>query len=193
MAAVSGAPVYAPRKTCRILEREGVARGSLFNNEEITTIEWDETRVQVLPSRHIRFDAPLILETLKEVLRGGIFFDLAPLLKNYPAGSTSNFLIDHEGYRILFSGSGGGDWNDPAGVEPDCFLLPFAGRSDVTEYYLRALRILRPRTVVLHHFDEFFPHFYVEAAVEAFAERLSRELPEIRLVIPTAEEPFTLS
>ncbi len=192
LARVSGARVCAPRKTCRILEKQGLDPAALSPNEETPSLEWNGVDIRIVPSRHIKIDTPLILRTLIRALRDGIFFQMLPLLKNYPLGSNSDFLFDFSGYRLLFSGSGGGDWSALARLEPHCYLLPFAGRSDVTDHYIRALRILRPETVVLQHFDDFFPSFSPETPVEEFRARLERELPAIRLIVPEAEEEFSL-
>ena len=192
LAGISGARVCAPRKTCRILEKQGLEPVALSPNEETPSLEWHGVDIRIVPSRHMRFDAPIILKTLARTLRGGVFFKMIPLLKDYPLGSNSDFLLDFSGYRLLFSGSGGGDWNALARLEPHCYLLPFAGRSDVTDHYIRALRILRPETVVLHHFDDFYPSFCVEYPVEEFRARLERELPATRLIVPEAEEEFSL-
>jgi len=192
LARTSGAQVYAPRQTCRILERRGVDPADLFPNEETSAFECNGVKIRIIPSRHINFDGRLVLKTVAKTLRGGIFFEMLRLSKDYPLGSNSDFLFDFAGYRVLFSGSGGGDWESLARLEPHCYLLPFAGRSDVTEYYIRALHILRPETVVLHHFDNCVPSFSVEYPVEEFRTRLERELPATRLIVPEAEEEFSL-
>lgn len=192
LARLSGAHVYAPAKTCRILEARGVARSVLFANEETSSFDRPGVKVRVIPSRHIKFDAALVVKTLLKVLRGGVFFKLWPLLRGYPLGSNSEFLLDFSGYRVLFSGSGGGDWGALAGLAPDCLLFPFAGRTDVAEICMDAIRALRPKTVVLHHFDEFFPSFCVDYQVDAFRERLAQALPEVSLIIPEAGEAFNL-
>ena len=192
LARLSGAHVYAPAKTCRILEARGVARSALFANEEVCYFNQPGVKGRVIPSRHIKFDAALVVKTLAKIFRGGVFFKLWPLLRNYPLGSNSEFLLDFSGYRILFSGSGGGDWGALAGLAPDCLLFPFAGRTDVAEICMDAIHALSPKTVVLHHFDEFYPSFCVDYGVAAFGARLAREHPEIRLIIPEAGETFSL-
>lgn len=189
---VSGARVHAPLKTCDLLRSQGVDSGVLFPNERQSSFSWAGATIRVVPSRHITFDAPLILKTLGKALRGGVLLKVLRLGKAYPLGSNSEFLMDFAGYRVLFSGSGGGDWKALAQLKPHCFMLPFAGRSDLTDIYMRALHLIRPETVVLHHFDKFFPSFCVDYPVEEFSERLEKELPQVRLIIPEAETDFTL-
>lgn len=192
LALVSGAAVHAPRKTCAILRRRGVDPARLVPNERLISAGWDGVTVRTIPSRHIVFDAALIRKTAGRVLRGGVLFRLLRLVREWPLGSNSEFLLDLEGYRILFSGSGGGDWRALADLKPHCCLLPFAGRTDPGDLYLGALRLLRPETVVLHHFDNFFPSFCVAYPVEAFRHNLARKLPDIRLIVPEPETDLLL-
>lgn len=188
----SGARVHAPLKTCRILQRQGVNASALLPNERMPAFAWNGARIRVLPSRHMVFDLPIILGTAGRVLRGGLAPTLFRLAAAYPLGSNAEFLLDFAGYRVLFSGSGGGRWSWIARLAPDCLLLPFAGRSDLVRYYLEALRVVRPRTVVLTHFDDFYPPFSMDYPVDDFREALSREMPGVRLIVPGIEEAFTL-
>ena len=188
VARITGAPVLAPRATLPRLRREGVGETQLRACEDHATIDWHGAPIRILPSRHIRFDVRLVVRTVLQVLRGGVAPKLLRLASRYPMGSNSDFLLELGHERILFSGSGGGDWNALAQLEPTTFLLPFAGRSDVVTYYLHALRRLRPRTVVLHHFDHFFPSFSIDYPVDELRSRMACELPDIRLVVPEPEQ-----
>jgi len=192
LARVSGAAVHAPLRTCAILRGQGLDPARLVPNERLSSIAWNGGTVRTIPSRHIAFDAPLIRETLVRVLRGGVLSRLLGFVRDWPLGSNSEFLLNLGGYRILFSGSGGGQWQALSALRPHCCLLPFAGRSDPGDFTLKALRLLRPETVVLHHFDDFFPSFCVEYPVEEFRRRAARELPGIRLIVPEPETDILL-
>jgi L-ascorbate metabolism protein UlaG (beta-lactamase superfamily) len=192
VARLSGAQVLAPRATLGRLRREGVGETQLRACEDHTSIDWHGAPIRILPSRHIRFDPRLVVRTILRAVRGGAAPKLLRLARAYPMGSNSDFLLELGRERMLFSGSGGGDWHALARLAPTTFLLPFAGRSDVVSYYLRALRRLRPRTVVLHHFDDFFPSFSLDYPVDELRARMARELPAIRLVVPKAEQWFEL-
>lgn len=188
VATETGADVVAPGATVRWLGRAGVPAHKLRATELHRELEWAGARVHVLPSRHIRFDPLLVGRTLLRAARGGAVLRLLDLIRRYPMGSNSDYLLELGEERVLFSGSGGGDWDRLAALEPTVFLLPFAGRSDTVAYYLRALHRLRPRVVVVHHFDDFFPAFSERYPVEALGERLAAELPQVRLVVPRAGE-----
>jgi len=186
------ARIHAPMKTCRILVRQGVDPSRLEPHERLSCFSWRGVQVRAVPSRHIVFDPLLIWRTLRLLARGNSWPRLLRLVRQYPVGSNWEILLDVQGYRVLFSGSGGGNWDHLARLRPHCCMLPFAGRSDLVDYYLRALRQVRPDAVVLHHFDRFFPFLVVDYPLEAFRERLSREMPQIRLIVPEPKEAFLL-
>lgn len=188
----SGARVCAPRRVCRALSRAGIAQDRLVENELVRTVAWHGATVEIVPSRHIVFDPRLVLRTCRLILRGGVFWSLLVRVARHPEGSSSEFLLRLGDHRILFSGSGGGDWCRLAALKPTCFLLPFSGRSDVVEYYMRALSVVRPQQVVLHHFDKFFPSFVVDYPVEEFRQRAGRDLPDMKVTVPEPGAWFTL-
>ena len=192
LACLPAVRIHAPLKTCRILTRQGVRPSVRRPNERLSSFTWNGAQIRAVPTRHIVFDPLLVLRTLGLIARGNTWPRLFRLIRNFPAGSNWEFLLNLRGYRILFSGSGGGDWDQLARLKPHCCMFPFAGRSDLIDYYLPALRRIRPETVVLHHFDSFFPYLCVDYPVEEFRERLSREMPEIRLIVPAPKETFRL-
>jgi len=193
VALTAGARVVAPRACLKNLRRAGVPDERLAASENTATAPWGDVVVRVVPSRHIRFDARMVGRTVARVVRGGALLRLLRLVRRYPIGSNSDFLLELGAERILHSGSGGGDWDALARLEPTTFLLPFAGRTDVIDYYLAALRVLRPRAVVLHHFDDFFPAFSEPYPVAAFVDRMRAELPQIRVTVPEPGVWFELA
>jgi L-ascorbate metabolism protein UlaG (beta-lactamase superfamily) len=186
------ARIHAPLRTCRNLMRQGIPSSRIEPHERLASFSWHGVQIRAVPSRHIVFDPLLVWRTLRLLARGNTWPRLFRLALQYPVGSNWEILLTLQGYRVLFSGSGGGDWARLARLRPHCCLLPFAGRSDLVDYYLRALRRVRPETVVLHHFDPFFPFLCVDYPVEAFRERLSRQMPEIRLIVPEPKKAFLL-
>ncbi len=190
IAARSRAVIHAPAATCGVLARDGVARERLIAHRSALRFTQGRMRVTVVPSRHLVFDLPMILHTLWRVLRGGIFFELFERIKAYPEGESFELILDIDSYRLLYTGSGGGDWHRLAQYRPDCLLLPFAGRYDLADVYLRAVGIVRPRTVVLHHFDDFYPPFGIVVPQTQFRKGMAARYPTIELIVPEPMEWF---
>ncbi len=192
LAKKSGARIFAPEKTCRRLAEDGVREASMFPNERHDRLDWNGVRIDIVPSQHIRFGIALFAKSLARIVIGGHVRSMLRLTKNYPKGSDSELLMDFRGYRLLFSGSGGGDWATLGGLEPDCFMLPFSDRSDLPDYYMHAVRELRPKTLVLHHFDDFFPPLHQEYPIEEFKNLVQLEFPHVRVITPALDVPFAL-
>jgi L-ascorbate metabolism protein UlaG (beta-lactamase superfamily) len=140
----------------------------------------------------MRFDTAIALKNLVGTVKGGVLLKLLRLWRKYPMGSISEFLLDFGGYRLLFSGSGGADWNKLTAFQPTCMMIPFADRSDLPEFYMRAVRILRPETVVLHHFDNLFPGLFHDYPIQEFGDRMHCESPQTRLIVPSPGKVFVL-
>lgn len=187
VARASGARVVAPRGACAALVRDGVPQDRLLAAEDHPELAFGGGRLRLVPTRHIRFDARMVARTTARVLRAGLARTLLGLAWRHPIGGNFEVLLELGRERVLFSGSGGGDFDALARLRPTTFLLPFAGRSDVVDYYLARLRKLRPRTVVLHHFDDFYPGFAERYPIEALQARMAAELPEVRVVVPEPE------
>jgi L-ascorbate metabolism protein UlaG (beta-lactamase superfamily) len=192
LARLSGARVFAPAKTCSRLSRGGLADTRLFANERHARVEWNGVHIEVVPSRHIRCNPALVVRSLVRIVRGRLATVMFRLWRDYPKGSDSEFLLDFAGYRVLHSGSGGGDWARLSRLHPNCLLLPYSDRLDLPDYYMEAVRTLVPDTIVLDHFEDFFPPLHVSYPIEEFGIRVKREFPHIRLISPTLGVPFCL-
>lgn len=193
LAGISRAEIYAPAKICELLLKRGIDKKRLFANEEHQKVQLEGGYVEVFPSKHMYFDFKIILNSVSTILKAKIFFKLLKLLREYPMGSNSDFLFDLGGYKIFFSGSGGGDYRNYAELKPDLYLLPFAGRSDLTDFYLKKIEILKPGKIFLHHFDNFFPGFCVPYPVEEFKENLTKRFPHITLIIPEINKEYSFN
>ena len=192
LARQTGAAVFAPRSTCDRLRSEGIAGDRLHPNERQERLAWNGITIRVVPSRHMQFDLRTAAANVVRTARGGVLLKLLRMWGAYPMGSTSEFLLDFAGYSVLFSGSGGGDWAALAALRPDCALLPYADRSDLPDYYVKALKVLSPGAVVLHHFDRVFPHLCHRDPIPEFRDRLASACPGIRLIVPEPGTPFSL-
>lgn len=192
LAKKTGAMVCAPEIICSHLRELGIKSDRLYPCERHTRLEWNGTSIRVIPSRHMRFDLKITAINLFRILKGGFPFKLLRLWRDYPMGSTSEFLMDFGDYRVLFSGSGGSNWKKIATLQPNCIMVPFADRSDLPKFYMGAVATLRPETLVLHHFDMLFPYLFNEYPIQQFRERLLSEFPQVRLIVPKPGISFTV-
>ncbi|MHA1298000.1 MAG: MBL fold metallo-hydrolase [Candidatus Helarchaeota archaeon] len=132
--------------------------------KEGQTLNFDpDFKVTVIKSKHIRFNTMLILKKLfsrkfwkTKELTG---YSLSSLLK-YKKGKVFGYLFEFSnGKKLFHMGSGGYYKNEleklPKGI--DIFLAPVAGREDCDKVLAKCANIFKPKMIIPHHYDDFFP------------------------------------
>ena len=130
-----------------------IAPGDVFDAAGMT--------VRVYQSRHVRFDGPLVRRTLLSPRMLRYARNLPRALYGFLAfpekGETVGFLIECDGRRLFVMGSlnldDGTDY--PTGM--DLLALPYQGASDLLTPAARVIARLRPKAVLLDHWDDAFP------------------------------------
>lgn len=132
--------------------------------------------VTAYQSRHCRFDLPVIAKTL---FRPALFSHpayLARLLKlfaKYPENKEILFyevLCADKRIQIMGSLNLSADVEYPTGA--DMLILPFQGRSDLEKLGLSIVRRLKPKEVLLDHYDDSFPPVSDEIDTKKFEKIL---------------------
>ena len=166
----------APRKT---LIRRGVSPERLVPAAAGRVDNIAPFTVTAYQSRHCRYTVPTILETL---FRRGFFrhpVHLIRLLREMICCQEKGEILMYEvscgGKRIQVLGSLGLDGNIEYPTDADVLILPFQGRSDLEPYALGIVRRLKPRSVLLDHYDNAFPPISDEIPTENFIKTLCEQ------------------
>lgn len=142
---------------------------------------------------HIKFDLRLVLSTLAKInlrLPG-----LMPLSREYPHGQVLSWKFEAAGRSIRHFGSAGMSREELdvlAEEKTDVLLLPLQGHTRICEIGLEHVRILKPKTVIVHHQDDFFPPISREVDIKPFLTGMAREFPKTEVIVPRINEPFQL-
>jgi len=176
------APVYASPPVCRTLAQRGTKALHLKPLSPPESVQVGDWQVQAVAAQHVRFDPLLVLKTLPRVLsRLG---SLGPLLTDWPQGQVLGFQITTPDLSLVHFGSAGwveGPVND---LRPDVALIPLQGRSDIARVAAGLAALLRPRLLLPHHWDDFYPPISQLIPVETFAEALSQSMSGTRVHLP---------
>lgn len=147
-------------------------------------------------SKHVHFDTGLVKTTLARTLRSPFRkYARFQLLTQYPCGETLAYFIDLSGFRILFLGSAGPtdamlrEWSRFA---IDCLLVPLQGNSRICAIGANIVEKLRPRVVIPHHHDDFYPPISQTVNIEPFRERLAQSCPDTAILELEVDRPFRL-
>lgn len=190
VARLSEAPIWAPAVVCRRLESLGIARERLNENERTSWARVGSISLTVVPSRHITFDAPIVAETLLAAISGKTFRELLALGMLWPMGSNSDFLLRAGGFTAYLAGSLGQSPEALRSQHCQVALLPYNGRTDIPRVTLQAVEALRPRVLVLHHWDDFYPHLAPPQDPAKVVPLLEERFPELKVHIARMGEPF---
>ncbi len=120
-------------------------------------------KVKVIKSKHIRFNSKLIL---KKLFSGSLSktkkltgMSTLELLK-YKKGRVFGYLFEFSNGKKMFSMGSGGYYKDELEKLPkdiDIFLAPVAGREDCDKVLAKCANIFKPKMIIPHHYDDFFP------------------------------------
>ena len=170
-----------------------------LNKEQLVKINYHDNfnvgkiKVTVLRGKHIKFDTKLVLDTLfnKNVIKYSK--NLPIIIKNHLKCHENNeticYLVNVENKSILFMGSMAlhDDENYPTYV--DYLVLAYQGRSDLDKKIVPILNKIKPKRVIIAHFDNSFPPVSKDVNISNLRKIINKD---IKLIIPKYEEEIKL-
>ncbi|HKL01496.1 MAG TPA: MBL fold metallo-hydrolase [Desulfotignum sp.] len=184
--------VFCSATAAKTLEKMGVPSTRIFRvTWDSTIVRFDQVAARACFGRHIRFDLSLVAATLARMqLR---FFHILPLFTRYPCGRVLSWQFSLEGRTIQHLGSAG---IPPGGLErlkpADVLMLPLEGHSDICRIAADLVMRLAPRSVIVHHHDNFYPPVSRTVDIAPFVEQVNRQRPDTRIIVPRINTPFFL-
>ena len=170
----------SPRET---LLAKGIGREHLREVKTGDVITIGAYEISVLKGKHIEFDKRILFKTLFRPRILLLWKDLWHMRKENrecnEAGETVVYHIRVSDKQILLLGSLNLDASTQYPRHVDLLVLPFQGRSDITDYALPFIDRLMPKKILLDHFDDAFPP--VSSAVETgpFLSLMKERHPDI--------------
>ncbi len=144
-------------------------------------LQFPGVSVCIYQGKHIRFDAKLILQKVFRLHTWKQFPRLMQLLKltlQYKENKEIVFFeIQAEGKRIQIMGSANLADNVEYPTNADVLILPHQGRSDLDSHNEIIVNKLKPKRVLLDHYDDAFPPVSDPVPVEAFCKKMSINVP----------------
>ena len=167
------------------LKNLGVTEDSLVKIAPGDTFPIDDMRVTACQSRHVKFDRIILRRTLlsPRMLRHARNLPRAIRgFREYPEnGETLGFLIEAEGARVFAMGSLNLAPNVEYPTDMDLLVLPYQGTSDLLTPAIRIIDRLKPKAVLLDHWDDAFPPISNTVDTSGIQEHYTGKLPIYRL------------
>ncbi|ODR37157.1 MBL fold metallo-hydrolase [Eisenbergiella tayi] len=188
--------VYGTKAVMDTLEGWVEETGSLVQAEPGCSWHRGNMKITILKGQHTRFTARMVLRKLINprlfrYFRNTLF--LAWAHPQFPEkGETVAYQIDAEGKRILLLGSMALDKNTIYPTNVDLLILPFQGRENMAEAAMEIVDELKPRRILLDHFDDAFPPVSEDVDTRPFKRAIALKHPEIKVVKPRAGKPVAV-
>lgn len=177
--------IYCTRTPFATLKGRGVPEAQLCRIAPGERFEAEGMEVAVFQSRHVRYDRAILRRTLlsPRMLRHARNLPRAVhgFLAYPEKGETVGFLIEGEGKRLFVMGSLNLDDDTAYPTGMDLLVLPYQGTSDLLTPAVEVIRRLRPKAVLLDHFDDAFPPISSAVDTSDIEGRFAGKLPIHRL------------
>jgi L-ascorbate metabolism protein UlaG (beta-lactamase superfamily) len=188
-----GAKVIGSRTTVNLSLSAGVDKAQLTTISGGEKLDFKDFSVQVIKSQHgiLTRDGRKGQPRSAEITR-----PLAgPILgKHFVEGGSHLYYFTFGKLRLLHQSTGNFIAENLHGIEPDVAILAENSNYD----WPGAIKILRPKTVIVHHYDDWHVPFSggMTAAVRRRAQRLERDVKSvdrnIKVIIPEFFQTITL-
>ncbi|SDU57232.1 MBL fold metallo-hydrolase [Desulfobacula phenolica] len=143
-------------------------------------------------SDHIQFDKKLVFSTL---LRTHVqLFKYLPLFWRFPCGRVLSWRFMIEDKIIQFFGSARSSLKTlkKIGNTPiDILMFPLQGHSNICKIGLNHVRYLKPKLVIPHHHDNFFPPISKTIDISPFVDQIKKKCKDTRIIVPQINECLT--
>lgn len=188
--------VYCSETPAATLERKNADCDMITLIRPGDVLHFGEITVTVMRGKHIRFDSPLIRRTLLNFRILRYFPNFIQLLLKNGAFAEKNetliFQIEADGKKILVLGSLNLQEDTVYPQHVDMLVLPYQGATDLVTPALSIIEKIKPRTVLLDHFDDAFPPISGHVDTRPLKKALSERFPSLPVVKPTAGKAVTL-
>ncbi|MBN1993821.1 MAG: MBL fold metallo-hydrolase [Anaerolineae bacterium] len=191
LVAQTGAIVHAPGSVCGRLTEAGVPANNLEcitlqRIKRVGTLGW-----QAWPGRMSQADSWPSLPAFKG--DQAVLAQINHLERQWPAGETVIYFFQVNHLSLIHFGSAG--WVEAAikDLRPDIALLPVEGIPDKKSDVVRLISLLKPRVVIPHHWDNYYPPLTKTVDLGQLETILRTLLAPIKVYQPTLGRRFSLA
>ena len=153
----------------------------------------DDIKIKVYKGKHIKFDLKLIIETLfnKNVIK--YRKNLPILIKNHIKCKENNetviYYINIERKKLLLMGSMALDEKTTYPKDIDYLILAYQGRSDLDKKINNIINRIKPKNIILSHFDDSFPPISKKVDINSLNYIIDKN---INLIVPEHDKKIIL-
>lgn len=194
IAKLTGATVIGSSSTANLMRSSGLDESKIKTVTGGDVVEIGSMRIKFHSSVHSRIffgrvPSPGEISPQKKLPMRG---------KDYRCGEVFGIEIETDSKTLFHQGSADLVEKNYGTAYADVLLMGISGRQFSDRYIPRMLEVLKPTTVIVHHFDNFFrpldkPMKYVPRVnVTGAINKIKEFSPEIEVIVPKLLEPISL-
>ena len=100
--------------------------------------------------------------------------------------------IECENKKIMVFGSAGIDETKELPKNIDILIWPFQGKMNMTKYSIPIIEKIKPKIIILDHFDNAYPPITSNVNTKKFVKILGKKHPEMKVVVPKFHQPIEI-
>ena len=181
----TGAVAHGSATALASILRAGAPLTQLRAMHDGETLGSRDFTAQAFASRHIHFDARLVLSTLRRLRWDEL--TAMNLALRYPAGACMSWRFTCDDLAIHHFGSAGSteaELRRLGAQRTDVLLIALQGHSRIVDIALRHVEVLRPRIVIPHHHDNFYPPISRTQDISPFVDGVRKRWPKVEVLTP---------
>ena len=187
-------PVYCTKTPAATLQKFGVNKKRIHEIAPGNRFSIGDFHITVYQGRHVDFDARYIAQVFPQCF---VKFPVVFKMEYYNILMPENgeiviYEVENKGKRIVLMGSYGTADGVSYPKNPDAFVLPYGGNSNIAALSAPFIKALNPKKIIVDHYDASFPPLTKRMDVEGFGRTLARNHPEIKYVIPQEYVPLAV-
>jgi len=192
----TGAQVYCSAEAAEALRCRGVPDAQLVTAHDDDVFDLGVYRARCFHSAHVRFDFSLVARTfLRSISSIPAQMWLLSRLRHWPPGQVLSwrFTLAVENDRVVHHfGSAGCTEEELTRLAalgaPDVLMFPLQGHSRICRIAAHVVERLRPRVVIPHHHDDFYPPLSQAVDIASFVRAAGGLSPPVEVVaLPVCE------
>jgi len=194
IAAQTECKVYCCPVAANTLKQKGLKTDQIQEiSQDDTTVTFEGYRARASFSQHVKFDPWLLIKTLTRInLRIPRYL---PLMKEFPVGRVLSWQFELEGKVLQHFGSAGSTREELERLgqqKIDILFVPLQGHTRICDIALRYVQAIKPRMVIPHHQDDFFPPISTYVDIRPFIKEVTRTCPDTAIRIIQINETITI-
>ena len=187
----TGGSVYCCPVAANTLKQHGLTAHQIQTvKKDADSVTFEGYRARAFFSQHVKFDRWLLIKTLARInVRIPRFM---PLLKTYPVGQVLSWQFEIDGRILHHFGSAGATTAELERLSRhkiDILFVPLQGHTRICDIAIRYVEALKPRLVIPHHQDDFFPPISTYVDIRPFISEVKRTCPDTEVHLLQMNEP----